>query len=881
MKKILLLILSLYTSFLFSQNDCTDALIVCGNNSFTDLDATGVGIQELNSSNTCNSQEHNSLWFKIKIKTGGTLGFILTPTNDNGTTNTDIVVDFDFFIFGKNVTCDNIGQAIRCSTTNPQSSNQADNLTGMNSTETDTSEGPGADGNSFVKELEVEANDSYFIVIDRPIGSSNFKIDWTGTATLGDPPVANPPVTGTTYNLEECDDNLADTEETSIFDLITNQDTLIGSQTNVNISYHLSANDAQTNTNPILSTTTYRNITNPQVIFTRLTNTNNGCFTTNNFTLNVKTTFNINTPEDYLSCDDNTISSSNTDGYSSSFLLESKDSEILETLDSSLYTVSYHKSLSDAENNSAAIDKALFYTNTIKDNEKIFVRVINNTGCRNTSKTFNLVVNPVPEINAVLVYEQCDFDDNPNDFVTNFNLTTKESEIYTGTDDVVIDFFETTDTSFTSPLIKNNYRNSTATNATNGDHKLIVKVTNPITSCYQIKEIELKVNPSGISSYPDVYACELDSNANIPDSRNSIGSNTSFYDFDIKTQEIISKSGGALKLTTHNFSYYRTSEDAGLQNNEITAPFDDDFFTDEEDIFIRITLKASNSCESIGQFKIQVQKIPVPQGNLNPEILCINNPIDTPQLKTIDLNADTGINTDTYKWYLNNQLIIGETSSILKANIKGEYKVETLREYTNDPTNNLDNFICVGYNTFTVVESNIAVIESFDFVDDQDMLEENTITINVSGKGNYEYALNSNNITDFKTGINNLSYTFTNVPTGLNKIYIRDINDCGETISKEISFIYFQRHFTPNADGKFDTWKVLGTDNTFYKQVSLEIFDRFGNLLKVMDQKTENGWNGFLNGKPLPSNDYWYNAVLVDINGNIRTKNGHFSLLRR
>ena len=151
-------------------------------------------------------------------------------------------------------------------------------------------------------------------------------------------------------------------------------------------------------------------------------------------------------------------------------------------------------------------------------------------------------------------------------------------------------------------------------------------------------------------------------------------------------------------------------------------------WANEEDVFVRISLIASNSCESIGQFKIQVQKIPVPQGNTNPKTLCINNPINTLQLKTIDLNADTGINTDTYIWYLNNQLITGETSSILKANIKGEYKVETLREYANDPIDNSDNFICIGYNTFTVVESNIALIESFEFVDDQDTLEENTIT---------------------------------------------------------------------------------------------------------------------------------------------------------
>lgn len=105
----------------FSQNDCSDALIVCGNTGFEGLNASGAGTQELNGSNTCSGSESNSIWLKININQGGTLGFNLTPES------TDIVVDFDFFIFGPNVTCGNIGQAIRCSTTNPQAAGSANN----------------------------------------------------------------------------------------------------------------------------------------------------------------------------------------------------------------------------------------------------------------------------------------------------------------------------------------------------------------------------------------------------------------------------------------------------------------------------------------------------------------------------------------------------------------------------------------------------------------------------------------------------------------------------------------------------------------------------------------------------------------------------------
>lgn len=505
----------------------------------------------------------------------------------------------------------------------------------------------------------------------------------------------------------------------------------------------------------------------------------------------------------------------------------------------------------------------------------------NNCGRERTLEAVaEIIFGDKPTINDIDVYEQCDFDTNPNDFTTNFNLTARESELYTETENVSIEFFETSDTTFSSPLPKDNYRNSVATSTVNGSHKIIVKITNNDTGCYQTKEIELNVNPSGVSSYPDVYTCELDGNAINPDSRNSIGTGDSFFDFDIKTQEIITNSGGALDLTTHNFSYFRTREDAGLQNNEILSPFEDHLFNDGDDIFVRISLTNSNACESIGQFKIRVQKMPIPQGNTDTLILCLNNPINNPQLITIDLDANTGVNSDTYKWYLNDQIISGETNAVLKANKGGTYKVEALRTYTNDPTDNTDDFTCVGFNTFTVLESNVALIESIAFLDDQDDVNENTITISVSGEGNYEYALNSNNISEFNKGDENLSYTFTNVQPGLNKVYIRDVNECGEVSSQEVSFIYFQRHFTPNQDGSLDTWKVLGTDNAYYNEVSIKIFDRFGKLLKVIDQKTENGWNGFFNGRLLPSNDYWYNAILIDITGKSRIKTGHFSLVK-
>lgn len=487
---------------------------------------------------------------------------------------------------------------------------------------------------------------------------------------------------------------------------------------------------------------------------------------------------------------------------------------------------------------------------------------------------------PKPNVSPVPIYEQCDVDANPSDGKTPFNLSIKEAELTNNATDVTVDFFETTDVNFLSPIInKASYINTTSTNT--GNHTLIARVTNTITGCYETGRIELKANATNLTHYKDSYETEIDLNTSIIGSRNSNGSGNTIIDFDQKTTNIIAESNGAFSLATHNFEYYRTADDATLQTNQIVAPFDDDFFINNEDIFIRVTTKNTSACSGIGQFKVFVNALPIPNGNIDPMYLCINNPKDSPQLLSINLDGKTGVSGDTYQWFLNGVLIPGATDSTYKATEQGEYKVESTRVYQNNTSDIHDNTTSKGYNTFTVIESNKALISSIELQDDQDDPTQNTLTIHITGIGEYEYALNSQLLTDFIKGNDNLTFQFTDVKQGLNTVYIRDINGCGIVSKKEISFIYFQRHFSPNNDGYYDTWKVQGADATFYSSIKVEIFDRHGKVMAIINQINDEGWDGTYNGKKLPSNDYWYNAILIDKNGAIRKKRGHFSLLRK
>ena len=270
-----LTIITLFSSFsITAQNDCVNAIFICGNANLSGLTASGIGVQEISPGNACGLGENNSLWLKIIIRTGGTLGFTLTPQSPN------LVEDLDFWIFGPNATCNNLGTAIRCSTTNPLQAGLTDNLTGMNSTEIDVSEGPGNDGNSYIKWMDVLDNEIYYIAIDRPVGVSAFSITWSGTATF-----FQAPTTITKTDFQKC--SLPNFPGEANFDMTPNTNLAIGTQPNLVATYHSSYNDAITSTNAIANPNNYRNTSNPQQIFIRLNNIFTGCFAITDFYLSV------------------------------------------------------------------------------------------------------------------------------------------------------------------------------------------------------------------------------------------------------------------------------------------------------------------------------------------------------------------------------------------------------------------------------------------------------------------------------------------------------------------------------------------------------------------------------------------------------------------
>ena len=584
--KYLLVFLTLlaYNVILAQQpTDCVNSVIVCGDSNIN-LDVNGIGTQELSGSNTCSSQENNSLWLQVTAATTGTLGFTLTPNSPA------ITEDYDFFIFGPNVPCSNIGQAIRCSTTNPQAAGQGNNLTGMDGTETDTAEGPGPNGNSFVRWLDVLAGETYFIVIDRPIGNSPFSLEWTGTAEFSDPPVNEADTSGVALDLESCDVLAPFDNGQTTFDLSSNTNSMIGAQTNVMVTYHDNISDANIGINP-LNATSYVNITNPQLIFARITDTVTGCFETTVFSLDVSLGPNVIAPTLYRQCD-NGLDGNASNGQVT-FDLQTKSDEILFGLNPLDYNVTYHETLLDAESNVSPLP--ILYYNTTPNIQTLFVRVevTINTNCASVFQ-FDLIVDSVPIANQPNDINICD---NDNDGVWSFDFTVQDTQVLNGQNPATyeVKYFESqSDADANMNEIIGAYLN------TINPKEIFVRIHNiGNPNCYDTTAFFIEVFDTPMANpISNIVECDDDLD----------GDNTNGQT-DIDLTALVPTVLGAQNPADFTVTFHSSQADADTNNAALASPYYN-VTPFSETIFVRIENNANTNCFDTNSFTYTVNPIP-------------------------------------------------------------------------------------------------------------------------------------------------------------------------------------------------------------------------------------------------------------------------------
>lgn len=668
----------------------------------------------------------------------------------------------------------------------------------------------------------------------------------------------------------------------------------LSGQTGKVVSYYLNPTDADNKTNPIDKTSVYQNISNPQDIYVRIENVSDeSCYSTSSFSIEVGTNPEYNEPTDWFVCDD--ISNDGSEIFDFSSVVTEVSAGIPD-----IQSVTFYTTEEDAKNSTNAIP--LQFANTVNPQE-IFVQIDNGTICKSiTSFVVNVIM--VPDMTPIEPMVECD-DDTDGTLV--FDLTISESNILdVRQENIVVKYYENIeDSEMESNAITNP---GTYTNISN-PQTVFIKVTNTVSNCSVLAPIELIVNPPPIINDFQVYnVCANENNSvdltEINQIANADTNNVIFRYFDNEVDAIANTNALNTNytyqsnfetlfvrteyMTTGCSTYYKfnlkvdplpiahqpndlvecdddfdgilefdlsqqtasvlggqnpnlytvTYHNTATQANANTSALDMNYMAfDSELIYVRIE-NNTTGCYSLTQFTITINPIPVV--DIEDQVICLDN---FPLL----VSANTNNPTDTYLWSTG-----GVTPEIDITEI-GSYWVKVTSA-----------FGCENISYFGVTESEAATIETTEVVDFSDP---NNITVTISGIGNYLYQLD-----DYPPQESNV---FENVAMGYHTVTIIDLNGCSN-VTKEVLVVDIPKFFTPNNDGHFDSWHIVGIETL--PGTIINIFDRYGKRLKQLTSNSP-GWDGYYNGVKMPTSDYWFVADVKRGSIAFQVK-GHFTLRR-
>ncbi|MDT0554307.1 T9SS type B sorting domain-containing protein [Urechidicola vernalis] len=626
---------------------------------------------------------------------------------------------------------------------------------------------------------------------------------------------------------------------------------------NLTFTFYNSLVDAKNGINQITNSASYIN-TNPfvtEVVWIRIENPN-GCYRTETISLEVNPSSaalsNYN-PAPMYKCDDGT---NIRDGIST-FDLSPIQNHISNTIFST-FNVSVHffESLLDAELETNEITNISTHQNTNAPTaQSIWVRVKSDLGnnCLGLQEFTNLInVEALPFATLINEYKECD---NDQDGVFLFNTSTLENDILNGQDPstITINYFDASGNPLTDNIgtgINSPFPNSFLTVSQTVHYTLTNNSTNdPNGACTDSNTVQFTVDLLPINNTV-IISPICDPN---PDDGLLLAQ------FDTSNLETTIGAQSGMEI---NYFDAAMNPLFDLNGNAITSPFPSNFTTEPQTINVVVTNPANRTCPVTNSIDFIIDELPEFSVD-STRIICESGPNST---ITLDVYQDDPSEVLEYEWTDENGAFVSNATSI-DISTSGTYTVTLTK------TNGSG---CSRSKEIYAVYSEQAKIDYDDItiVDDSD---NNTITISTEnenlGKGDYEYSL------DDSYGPYQDEPFFDFVMPGIHTIYINDKNGCG--ISEiEVSVIGYPKFFTPNDDGHNDTWQVLGIDQNFYSASIIYIYDRFGKIITKLNSNQQ-GWDGYYNGVKLPADDYWFSAQLIDKNGEVRSRKGHFSLIRR
>ncbi|MGH1384401.1 choice-of-anchor L domain-containing protein [Kordia sp.] len=409
-----------------------------------------------------------------------------------------------------------------------------------------------------------------------------------------------------------CDD---DTDGIADVDIAASLPEIITDLTNINISYHTSANGVTNNTGIIVDPTAYNTATGSA--FVRVENATTGCFATVEIPIIVNTIPNVVATDIYQLCETDTDQTEN-------FIMETRDDEILNGQTD--MTVLYYPTAQDALDKTNEIDKTMPYANQTNP-QTIHVRIENDTDadCFAVSD-FVIQVSPAPMFNVPTDIFVCD--DITNDGVDTFDLTATQDEIAAGiAQNLTITFHLSLEDASTdvNPIA------NTFTNTVN-PQDIYARITND-SECFTVIDFALNViqvpeaNPA-----PDVTVCDVDYDGQVV--------------FDLTEAEF-----SILNIRQDNvvITYHEDEDDAENGINAVPDPTNYTNTNNPQPIFVRL-INTISGCYVIIPFTLNVNLPPL-LNNITEATFCdseVPGTVDIRQIDEIIIDDDTGVTLSYY-----------------------------------------------------------------------------------------------------------------------------------------------------------------------------------------------------------------------------------------
>lgn len=659
----------------------------------------------------------------------------------------------------------------------------------------------------------------------------------------------------------KCDDQGEPFDGITTFDLTEKNTEITNGVLVQGVSYFETEDDAQNNENPIDPDTAYENVTNPQILYVRVADSNTECISYTTLTLTVVSNPQPVAPDPIELCDENVVVPPGPYDEVELFDLTIREAQILNGND---WEISYFTSFDDAVNNENAIPAAetTAYPNT-SNPQTIYVRVTNlDSGCFEIVE-LELIVNPLPDDNAeVSDYFICAPDDSE---IATFNLETKIPEILGEQTDppfTVSFYLSQADAQSQTNAIVNTtaHQNNDAANNPINPQTIYVGIMNAETGCYigGAQSFDLIVQRGAVAVAPAEPFVICD---NLPPQDGYAEFNLDDLT-DPQVAALHTEILGGQDPTIYGITFHETSEGAETGTNAISFPYIN--IINPQRIYVRVTNNNNQyepKCYAVVEMIIKVEELP--EIFLEDEYrLCVDengNPIPQEEGSLSPPVIDTGLDPAlfTFVWELDGIIIAGQTGSSIIALEAGEYTV-TYTEIDSGCQNTASTTVFISSPPFTY-SANV-VTDAF--------AGNHIIEVTSEGEGTYHYQLDDGPFQE--------SGTFENVSPGTHLITIKDIYGCG-SVTIEVGVIDYPPFFTPNQDGYHDTWNIIGI-SVGDPSAKIYIFDRFGKLLKQLSPSGP-GWNGTYNGNPLPSSDYWFRVEYTE-DGKAKEFKGHFTLKR-